>query len=297
MAKEAALSQNDEDAFTKIAELAYRESGLILVAEKFLMVQSRLRPRVKSLGFGEFSEYQQFVCSESGRSERRHMISALTTNVSHFFRESHHFDILVESISHRINSNISDRIRIWSAGCSNGQEAVSASISLLENVQRISNYDVKILATDIDPEVVSFARQGAYPKRMISGLPDHILEKYFERQKDGNDYYYFVSNDVKRMISFKELNLLSDWPMKHRFDAVFCRNVVIYFDAKTQAKLWPRFLDNLRDDGVFFLGHSERIGDPEAVGFSSIGPTAYCKMENRMFWESTARLEAKNGVA
>lgn len=287
----------DEAAFAELAKLAYEESGLILVPEKYLMVQSRLRPRMKALKLNSISDYQKYVCSEAGMSERRHMISSLTTNVSHFFREAHHFDILSEAVKERVTEGNCQRIRIWSAGCSNGQEATSIAITLLDSIPQIRDMDFKILATDIDPTVVAFARQGEYPERMTSGLTPDQLSRYFVESGHEGDKTYKVAAALRELISFKELNLLSSWPMKQAFDAIFCRNVVIYFDAKTQASLWPRFFDQLRDDGVFFLGHSERIAVPEEVGYSSIGPTAYVKSTNISNWDSRIELEAKNGAA
>lgn len=281
MLKNSENAKIDSKSFDAISKLAYRESGLQLVVEKSSMIQSRLRHRLKASGMNCFQEYADFVCSDRGFSERRHMISALTTNVSHFFREQHHFEILAKQILPRaINSaQKGNRIRIWSAGCSNGQEAYSIAMTILENYPEALNLDIKILATDIDPKVVLFGENGEYPERLISGVPAQLLKKYFVTDNSNSERLYVAKPDLKSLVYFKELNLLSNWPMKHLVDVIFCRNVVIYFDFETQNRLWPRFRQQLSENGQLFLGHSERITDPGVFGFISDGPTAYKPIE------------------
>jgi len=265
--------------FEVIAALTYKESGLQLVAEKLSMIQSRLRHRLKAVEMHSYKDYAEFVSSNQGKNERLNMISALTTNVSHFFRENHHFEKLASSIA--AIASQSAPIRIWSAGCSNGQEAVSIAITLLESLSNIQSYDVKILATDIDPNVVSFASRGIYDDRHLGAVPSSLKKKYFSKIYSENQEQYKTIDQVRKLITFKELNLLSEWPMKIPMQYVFCRNVVIYFDAKTQDKLWPRFHAQLDPSGFLFLGHSERIADAELVGFQSDGPTTYRPITTR----------------
>ena len=238
------------------------------------MIQSRLRPRLKSLKMREFDDYIDFVCSKNGEAETKFLISALTTNVSHFFREEHHFDLMIEYFESMITSgNLkSNRLRIWSAGCSNGQETYSIIMSILERIPTARKVDVKILATDIDPKVVSFANSGCYHGNMLSNISEELLEKYFI--ESGNSSYT-VNQELKSRAVFRELNLLGNWPMKNCFDVIFCRNVVIYFDQETQQKLWPRFREKLTDNGKLFIGHSERMVAAESFGFKTCGPTAY----------------------
>lgn len=273
----------DEKNFQSIAELAYRESGLQLMVEKTSMIQSRLRHRLRAVGMDSFDVYTQYVCSTEGAKERRHMISALTTNVSHFFREVHHFNRLQDNIIPGILPTLKsgNPVRIWSAGCSNGQEAFSIAMTFLNSYPEIGNTDFRILATDIDPNVVKFAQMGEYPSRLISGVPKDNLEKFFIKREDNQDQLYKVHPKVKNLVTFKELNLLSTWPMKQQFDIIFCRNVVIYFDQKTQDALWPRFRSSLKPSGVLFLGHSERIVDPESLGFTNDGATTYRPSQNK----------------
>lgn len=270
-------SNIDPKSFEAIAKLAYMESGLQLVAEKTSMIQSRLRHRLNALGVDSFSKYAEFVCSNEGVVERRQMISALTTNVSHFFREQHHFDILTNTAIPDLIRSVENgqRLRIWSAGCSNGQEAYSIAIALLDKFPQLAELDFRILATDIDPQVVAFAKAGIYPKRMASNLSPEYLKRYFTETELNGEAAHCVNDSLKSKIVFKEMNLLSDWPIKNPMDIIFCRNVVIYFDLKTQNKLWPRFRSVLSETGYLFLGHSERITDPSICGFMNDGPTSY----------------------
>ena len=265
------------ESFKAIAQLAYRESGLQLSPEKMSMIQSRLRHRLRALSISDFDNYSAYVCSEDGRDERRHMISALTTNVSHFFREKHHFDVLAETMRRDLLPRLraGGRVRIWSAGSSNGQEAFSMAMTLLESAPNITDLDVRILATDIDPNVVAFASEAAYPERLITGIPEAMRKLYFSTDVVNGEKVFRANEDLRRVVTFRELNLLSEWPMKQQMDVIFCRNVVIYFDLETQNRLWPRFRKLLKSDGYLFLGHSERIGDPEEVGFVTDGPTTY----------------------
>ena len=267
----------DPASFRAIADLAYRESGLTLVEEKSSMIRSRLRHRLRDLGLSSFTAYSDLLRSEAGQAERRHLISALTTNVSHFFRENHHFDTLVQEFENRLPAlRAGGAMRIWSAGCSNGQEALSAAISLLEHTPDAAKLDIRILATVIDPEVVQFARNGICPERFMRGVPEGMMTKYFVKDhSDDTEPHYKVRPILSDMIRVNELNLLSAWPMTKRFDVIFCRNEVIYFDATTQSRLWPRFREALSPDGILFLGHSERISEPGTFGFECTGPTTY----------------------
>lgn len=267
----------DSDSFQAIARLTYDSCGIQLVEEKRSMIQSRLRHRLSALGLHEFASYSRFVCSEQGRDERRHMISALTTNVSHFYRERHHFDTLRDEIIPKLARKLRQghRARIWSAGCSNGQEPYSIAMDLLEALPEVATLDFRILATDIDPKVVRFAQEGRYPERMLEGVPPDRRAKYFTKPLTPGDDQFCIKAPVKNLIRFRELNLLGNWPIKQRFDVIFCRNVVIYFDAGTQNSLWPRFRDALDPEGYLFLGHSERIADMETAKFFIAGTTTY----------------------
>lgn len=263
-------------AFECIAGLAKREAGLAIAPAKAAMVRTRLARRLRMLKLTSFEAYCDHVQSPDGTDEMGQMISALTTNVSHFFREEHHFDSLRDDILPGLIARLQSgkRIRIWSAGCSNGQEPYSIAMTLRE-ANLPANADAKILATDIDPIVVAHAKRGFYPKQMISGLDEKRRSKFFdERSLDGESGWQ-AKPELKSLITFRELNLLRDWPMKGPFDAIFCRNVVIYFDAETQAKLWRRFAKVLAPDACMFLGHSERVSEDNMTLFKNSGVTTY----------------------
>lgn len=271
------IASLDAASFRAIAALAYRESGLTLIEEKTPMIQSRLRHRLRDLGLVDFPSYCALIESDQGLNERQHLISALTTNVSHFFREDHHFETLKSELDRCLPKlRAGGQMRIWSAGCSNGQEALSAAITLMEHLPGIVDLGVRILATDIDPKVVRFAREGVYPQRLLGGVPAGLIDKYFQQVEAATDEPHFCAHQrLRSMIRINELNLLAPWPMKKRFEVIFCRNVVIYFDIATQETLWPKFQAALAPEGVLFLGHSERISDPARFGFICTGPTTY----------------------
>ncbi|WP_407493470.1 CheR family methyltransferase [Pseudooceanicola sp. MF1-13] len=261
-------------AFAKISALAKEEAGLILPTSKVTMVQSRLRTRLAATGLTTYEAYAKFVSSPEGAAERRMMISSLTTNVSHFFRENHHFEILRNAVIPRLlaRAKSGQPVRIWSAGCSSGQEPYSIAMTLLDAAPDFAGLDTLILATDIDTRILEKAEAGTYSAQQITGVPEALRGKFL---KCTDPDTYTVTADVKRMVRFRELNLLHDWPMRTRFDVIFCRNVVIYFDTATQDSLWPRFEAALQPDGWFFLGHSERISEASQTRFSSVGMTAY----------------------
>lgn len=268
--------QMDDTAFRCIAGLAYREAGLFIPAEKAAMVRTRLARRLRSLNLPGFEAYCNLVQGPDGADELGAMISALTTNVSHFFRESHHFDILREQVIPGLvaKARSKRRVRIWSAGCSNGQEPFSIAMTLHE-AGLSANDDLRILATDIDPNVIAHAKAGIYPNSMISGLDETLRETYFTATTLNGEPAWQARPDIAGMIAFRQLNLLRDWPMRGRFDAIFCRNVLIYFDAETQSRLWPRFAQALEPGGWMFLGHSERISPDGLPLFESRGMTSY----------------------
>ncbi len=265
--------------FGDIADIAYKNWGLVLVPEKRKMVASRLRHRLSACGFHDFRDYFEYIKSANGVTELRNVISALSTNVSHFFREPHHFEIMSKFLNEHERSTPQRRLRVWSAGCSNGQEPYSIAIHTRASHKNIAEGDFKILATDVDPSVIAFAKSGSYEERMLSGFPEKYFSTYMKKDSEDPDQYH-VSGEIRSLVYFKELNLLSSWPMRGPFDIIFCRNVVIYFNQETQNKLWARFNQLLNPGGLLFLGHSERISLPEKFGFDTVGPTAFVKSKN-----------------
>jgi len=263
--------------FKAIADIAYKEAGLVFLPEKVSLVRSRINRRLRKLRINSFSEYTAFVTSDQGREERRIMISSLTTNVSNFFRESHHFDILREQTLPPLlaRARAGGRVRLWSAGCSTGQEPYSMAMTLLDVAPDALKLDIKILATDIDPNVIATAKQGFYDSQAAQDISLPLQEKFLTPAKNGVRDGFLVSKQLQNLISFRELNLLRPWPITKSFDAIFCRNVVIYFDESTQMALWPRFEAATAPDGWLFVGHSERLSDKLETEFITVGPTTY----------------------
>ncbi|MFK7876358.1 MAG: protein-glutamate O-methyltransferase CheR [Paracoccaceae bacterium] len=247
-----------EREFSKIAQIAYSEAGLVLEPAKRMIVQSRVRRRLSVLGMTNFETYCEFLNSASASSEIPDLITCLTTNVSSFFREAHHFDHLCNQIAPKLLAKMdaNQPVRIWSAGCSNGQEPYSIKMALLDVDNRFEDPSCKILATDIDENVLKYAKTGQYTEEQLQGVEDRVRSKYFQKL---NDLSYSVTANVRKNIVFNRLNLISEWPMRQKIDVIFCRNVMIYFDQVVQDSLAEKFSNALSDDGTIFVGHSERF--------------------------------------
>jgi chemotaxis protein methyltransferase CheR len=256
--------------FASIASILHATSGISLSPSKTSLVYSRLAKRLRTLGLESFREYCQLISGSAGVDERQAMLAALTTNVTRFFREPHHFDYLRKLIPElATTAKRGGRVRIWSAGCSSGEEPYSIALTILGLFPNAHELDVKILATDIDPIILGKAKEGLYGREALEPVPAD-LRKYFNAV-DSNHKFSPVSA-VRDMIAFRELNLIGQWPMTQKFDVIFCRNVAIYFDEPTQDKLFGRYAESLNPDGRLFIGHSERVNDPR---FVSDGLTAY----------------------
>lgn len=268
------IRSSEVEGFDLLSKLAYQEAGLVLSESKAPMILSRLRHRMRELSLKNLTDYCQFIRTEDNGYERREMISALTTNVSGFFREPHHFKFLTENVLNQIEEELpkSKRCRIWSAGCSTGQEPYSLAMCILENTQLAESVDIKILATDIDPKVIKYAMRGEYSEAQVSNLDAEMLGKYFSKKYMDSEVRYKLVKEVTDMVTFRELNLIGNWPFTGPLDAIFCRNVVIYFDSPTQENLWPRFYEKLAENGYLFVGHSERVSHQS---FKTVGATVY----------------------
>ncbi|MEM8577216.1 MAG: protein-glutamate O-methyltransferase [Pseudomonadota bacterium] len=275
--RQAELTQG---AYERLAVLARDKWGLVLAPHKRRMVASRLRHRLGALDLPDFESYCTLIESAAGQSEWQHTVSALTTNVSNFFREPHHFTLLTERVVPRARAilDAGGRVRLWSAGCSNGQEAYSIVMTMLRADPSLGKSDFRVLATDIDPKVITFAKAGHYAPGMLKGTPPAVLERFTEAGPGGT---LSISPRVREMVRFRTLNLLDPWPMRGQFDVIFCRNVVIYFDQATQMRLWPRFAAALTEDGLLCVGHSERVTGPGSNMLTALGPTTYQRVGPR----------------
>jgi chemotaxis protein methyltransferase CheR len=265
-----------EGDFKKIAAMVHGDAGIALHETKATLVYSRLAKRLRALGLASFQDYCALVAGHEGVDERQKMLAALTTNVTRFFREPHHFDHLRDKVLPPLLSaaRAGGKIRIWSAACSSGQEPYSAAMTLLAAAPDAANLDIRILATDIDPNMVADARAGIYVPSLLAGIPPEYSRRWIapSTHRPGSMQ---IAEEARSLITFNELNLIGDWPMKGKFDAIFCRNVAIYFDDDTQARLWSRFAPLLKVGGHLYIGHSERVAGPAASAFEPDGITTY----------------------
>jgi len=248
--------------FEKISRLVYGLCGINLHAGKQELVKARLNKRLRRLGLRNFSDYIDCVSADQSGSETTAMLDALSTNLTRFFREAEHFVHLAKRVLPRIaerSGSGSRKLRIWSAGCSTGQEPYSIAITLAETIQDRMLWDIGILATDLSSEAVSTAARGVYELKRISEIPMSWRTKYLDVVQSGSVRSYSIKDSLRSMMHFARLNLMESWPMQGEFDVIFCRNVMIYFDKDTQSQLVERFTRMLSPGGVLFLGHSESL--------------------------------------
>ena len=261
--------------FQQIKKIAYEITGINLSDHKQNMVYGRLARRLRALNLSSFDDYVDLL-GEKDSDEIGEFTNAITTNLTSFFRESHHFDYLKHSLLPDLlqKNHARKRIRIWSAGCSSGEEPYSIAL-VVNSIPALRNWDVKILATDLDTNVVAKAKAGIYPVERVASVSKEYLRAL---KHDKNSEYVKVNDDICRLITFKQLNLLHDWPMKGPFDIIFCRNVVIYFDTVTQRKLFNRYAELLTHDGHLVIGHSENL-NKVSDRFSNLGRTIYRRIK------------------
>ncbi len=271
--------------FRAIAAMLHADAGIALSEAKATLVYSRLAKRLRTLGLRSFREYRALVASHEGGEERRQMLTALTTNLTRFFREPHHFEHLKTAVLPALlqEARRGGRVRLWSAACSTGQEPYSIALTILSLMPDAAGLDIKVLATDIDAAVLAEARAGVYEEASIEPVPSDLRKRWFNRATDARGRAgWSVAEDARRLVSFRELNLIGTWPMRGRFQAIMCRNVVIYFDEDTQVALWSRFMPMVEPGGHLYIGHSERLAGDAARYFESAGITTYRRhMEGR----------------
>ena len=257
-----------EREFQFLTRLASTRSGIVLSDQKHDMVYGRLVRRLRALGLDSFAAYCTLLQSPDGAEEIEHLVNAITTNLTHFFRETHHFehlrDVAVPEIKNR-------RVRLWSAGCSTGMEPYSMAMILQGAIPNLPLWDAKILATDIDSKVLESARMGEYSEAELTRVLPAYRKDVLPSETPGRAQ---MSESLKHMIAFKQLNLLESWSMSGPFDAIFCRNVVIYFDKQTKQSLFNRMADLLKPGGWLYIGHSETMSDVPNR-FELVGRTVY----------------------
>jgi chemotaxis protein methyltransferase CheR len=261
--------------FDIIRQFVTENTGIVLTDAKKDMVYGRLTKRLRKGPYTNFDDFTKAII-EGDEEEQDVLINAITTNLTAFFRENHHFEFLANTAIPKLlaANKYSKRIRIWSAGCSTGEEPYSIAMVLRESIPNIEEWDVKVLATDLDANVIAQGQSGIYREDRIEGLSDERKKRWFKRGKGAHEGYVKVSPELQKLISFKRLNLLQQWPMKGPFDLMFCRNVIIYFDKNTQKTLFKRYFSILEADAYLFIGHSETL-HKVSDDFESLGKTIY----------------------
>jgi len=273
--REFTYTRND---FNHLCRLVDRHTGIQLGDGKEDMLYGRLSRRIRKVGLSSFKQYIQLLEGDEDGDEFGEFINAVTTNLTSFFRESHHFDYLKQTLLPELmrKNSASRRIRIWSAGSSTGEEPYSIAMTVAETMP--DGWDVKILATDLDTDVLLHGERGIYDEARVEGLNKAVVQRWFTRTNE-HAGKVCVKPELQDMIYFRKLNLLQEWPMKGPIDIIFCRNVIIYFDMPTKKKLMDRYANMLVDGGHLFLGHSEAMNHM-SDRFTLDGKSVYTKRGN-----------------
>ena len=259
--------------FASIVNRVRETTGIVLGETKRDLVYGRLGRRLRARGCTSFADYLALLDSPEGEDEQTELVNAITTNLTSFFREPHHFEALAKTVLPGLAQAPGRRLRIWSAACSSGEEPYSIAMVVQKTLPDLARWDARILATDIDTGMIAASRAGVYELAKTAAIPREMARGRMAKM-DADTVE--MSQELKELIRFRPLNLLGPWPFRGTFDVIFCRNVVIYFDKETQRRLFDRFADALAPGGWLFIGHSEslfRVCDR----FQHLGRTIYRK--------------------
>jgi chemotaxis protein methyltransferase CheR len=265
------------DDFKAVAEIVYANAGIVLAEGKAMLVYSRLAPLVRESGCGTFGAFIERI--RTAPEEQARAVAALTTNHTFFYRESHHFDHFAGEVRPGLVRALDagEAVRLWSAGCSSGEETWSLAMTLLgadrAAGRRLAGRDVRLLASDIAPHALRKATAAVYPAKDLEPVPVPLREAWTACDGDRAA----IAPEARAIVRFRSLNLQADWPMRRRFDVIFCRNVMIYFDTAAKERLVARFGEALAPGGHLYIGHSERVTGPAADLLQPVGPTIYRK--------------------
>lgn len=275
----AVMTSLDLSEFREIAAIMQQETCIHLPESKITLVRSRLSRRLRGHRLTHFRDYVALVRRDT--VERAAMVDALTTNHTHFFREVHHFDHLREQVLPELQARArqGEPVRIWSAGCSSGEEVYSIAMTLAGmdagSVTWLGQGSVRLLATDIASHVVQAVRQAQYPALAAARIPSPYLTRWMEQENDS----FTVAETLRGLVTARVLNLFGPWPMQRQFDAIFCRNVMIYFDDAAKVELETRLIDQLTPGGHLYIGHSERLAGSTMQKVRPVGQTVYRKVD------------------
>ena len=267
--------------FTAFASLVKEKAGINLHSGKKSLVRARLAKRIRELDLQSFDSYLEIIENDEAGDELVHLLDAISTNLTSFFRENNHFLFMIDTwlpdlAALRKKHSQSKRLRVWSAGCSTGEEPYSIAITIQEHSPYFKNGDLKILATDLSTRVLATARQGVYPEERVRDIDPEMLRRYFQAGRGNSAGRYRVKEKIRRLVSFRRFNLMDPFPFKNPLDLIFCRNVMIYFDKKTQEDLVRSFYEALADGGYLLIGHSESLTGIQ-YKYKYVAPTIYRK--------------------
>jgi chemotaxis protein methyltransferase CheR len=267
-----------DDDFRSLVQIAREHTGIALSDGKRDLVYGRLSRRLRALGFSSFRQYRDYLEGPDGVREIEKFINSISTNHTKFFREEHHFEHFRPNVAgafvHATHGASGGRLRVWSAGCSTGEEPYTIALVLKQEIANIARHNVRILATDIDTEVLAKASCGEYSAAALDEIPKNYRPYIQTKDNEAKGPRIAMSEDVRSLIAFRRLNLIERWPFKGLFDAIFCRNVLIYFDNETKAMLIDRFVSQIRPGGWLYLGHSESLIKAHP-GLRLVGRTIY----------------------
>jgi len=284
--------------FAKFQQTIYREAGIWLADHKQALLSGRLARRLRLLGLGSMSQYFELVSQPDQQHERAVMIDCITTNETRFFREARHFDFLSQHVFPRwqqeaVAGERSTRLRIWSAGCSSGEEPYSLAMLLLKHFPQETGWDLEVLATDISTRVLEKARQAVYPLEKMKDIPAEYLRAYMLKGRGEHKGVMKVSPELHRIVRFARVNLHADsYPVVGLFDLIFCRNVLIYFDQESKEKVIDGIVRHLSPSGLLFVGHSEHLGGI-APSLKTVAPTIHVLASNTL----SAQPQCANAMA
>lgn len=269
-----------DEEFEVFQSLIYQEAGIHLNDNKRVLVASRLSKRLRALNIDSYLDYLEYVLvRDPDGTEMQEMINCITTNKTEFFREPHHFHYLTESCFPALVDSVRQgrrrRLRAWSSACSMGHEAYTLAIAVSEFFQQHAGWDIRILASDIDTNVLKIAEQGIYSLAEIGSMPRHLQTRHFLRGKGKWNGSAQAKAELRNLITFRQINLVKpNWPIRTRFDFIFCRNLLIYFDQPTQQGVLRRLAEYLEPGGLLFIGHSENMTWSGEL-FEPLGGTIY----------------------
>jgi chemotaxis protein methyltransferase CheR len=255
-----AVSMTSKD-FDSFSQLIQERCGIKMPANKKIMLESRLKKRLRVLGYKDYTDYRNFIFSDQGQKEELiHLIDVVTTNTTEFFRQPDHFNALNNGMLEQWHAaSRNNPLKVWSAGCSIGAEPYTLAIVLQEFAATHKGFDYSILATDISGSVLKTAARAVYSTNQVQGIPDHLKRKYLLRSRDRAKDLVRIGPELRRKVRFGYLNFMENFALNETMDIVFCRNVIIYFNRETQEKILQKICNHIRPEGHLFMGHSESL--------------------------------------